>query len=190
MIWTKALLSFVLRPVVSQSKFSHVFLEPGPPAVFDFDGVYDVELHVYWKAPCQANGVIIEYILTVSNERKQIQERKLGENVRTYKVSGLARVTDYKLELVARTSGGRGIAKVLETRTKPAAGLSVTLLHISFHWPRCLRLNTSCYFSVTISAQDYARDCSIQCSHAHVDQWSPWQLTYHEIYHRIPNLNR
>ncbi|CAB4039395.1 sidekick-like isoform X1 [Paramuricea clavata] len=94
---------------------------PGPPAVFAFDGVYDIEVHVYWEAPCQPNGVINKYILTVSTGSRQVQRKELDDNTREHKVVGLARITTYKFKLVARTSRGEGISKVLETRTAPPA---------------------------------------------------------------------
>lgn len=95
---------------------------PGPPAEYGFDGVYDIEVHLYWEPPCEPNGVITEYILTVSSDRREVQKKGLSKNARTYKVLGLVRATYYKFELVARTSRGEGIAKVLEATTKSVAG--------------------------------------------------------------------
>ena len=100
---------------------------PGPPAVFDFDGVYDIEIHVYWEAPCEPNGVITEYILTVTTGTREVQKKKLGRGTREYKVVGLARVTTYKFKLVAKTSRGDGIPKFLEATTaRPAGKCSLT----------------------------------------------------------------
>lgn len=95
---------------------------PGPPAVFAFDGVYDVEIHVYWEPPCEPNGKITLYILTVTSGRKQVQKKELNQNTRSYVVVGLARDTNYKLELAARTSRGDGIPKILSSRTKVLPG--------------------------------------------------------------------
>ena len=95
---------------------------PGPPAVFSYDGVYDVEIHVYWEAPCEPNGKIKDYILTVTTGRRQVQKKKLDEDKLEYEVVGLARLTAYTLKLVARTSRGEGIPKVLEVRTAGPAG--------------------------------------------------------------------
>lgn len=95
---------------------------PGPPAVYSFDGVYDIEVHVYWEPPCEPNGDITNYILTVSSGRREVQKKDLSRDSRTYKVVGLVRATYYKFTLVARTSRGEGIPKVLEATTKSVAG--------------------------------------------------------------------
>ncbi|XP_028395112.1 protein sidekick-1-like [Dendronephthya gigantea] len=94
---------------------------PGPPAVFDFDGVYDIEVHIYWERPCQPNGVIENYVLTVSSGGRKVRTKELSASSGEYKVLGLARARIYKFELVAETSKGKGIAKVLEAKTKSVA---------------------------------------------------------------------
>ena len=42
------------------------YLVPGPPATFGFDDVYGNEVHLYWETPCEPNGRLGDYKLTVS----------------------------------------------------------------------------------------------------------------------------
>ena len=94
------------------------YLVPGPPATFGFDDVYGNEVHLYWEAPCEPNGRLGDYKLTVSaNAKGKIQEQRLDNDVTVYKVLGLVKLTKYKFELVATTSKGEGTAKILVTTT-------------------------------------------------------------------------
>ena len=94
------------------------YLVPGPPATFGFNDVYGNEVHLYWETPCEPNGRLGDYKLTVSADAKgKIQEQRLDNNVTVYKVLGLVKLTKYKFELVATTSKGEGTAKILVTTT-------------------------------------------------------------------------
>ena len=42
------------------------YLVPGPPATFGFNDVYGNEVHLYWETPCEPNGRLGDYKLTVS----------------------------------------------------------------------------------------------------------------------------
>ena len=91
---------------------------PGAPATFVFDGVYVTQVHLYWEAPCERNGKITNYILTVftGSIRRQTITKKSNEH--THQVMALTPNTNYRFRLVARTSRGEGIPKVLEVKTK------------------------------------------------------------------------
>ena len=94
------------------------YLVPGPPATFGFNDVYGNEVHLYWETPCEPNGRLGDYKLTVSaNAKGKIQEQRLDNDVTVYKVLGLVKLTKYKFELVATTSKGEGTAKILVTTT-------------------------------------------------------------------------
>ena len=94
------------------------YLVPGPPATFGFNDVYGNDVHLYWETPCEPNGRLGDYKLTVSADAKgKIQEQRLDNNVTVYKVLGLVKLTKYKFELVATTSKGEGTAKILVTTT-------------------------------------------------------------------------
>lgn len=91
---------------------------PGPPATFGFDGVYGNEVDLYWEPPCEPNGRLLDYKLTVRVDAKGIIEQtKLDSHRREYKVQGLSLLTKYTFELVAITSQGEGTTKILKTRT-------------------------------------------------------------------------
>ena len=96
---------------------------PGPPATFGFDGVYGNEVHLYWEPPCERNGRLQKYKLTVSEDTsRRLQEIRPDSDVTEYQVKGLTLETSYQFELVATTSVGEGIPKILKTKTKGAPG--------------------------------------------------------------------
>ena len=80
---------------------------------------------MYWEAPCEPNGVITGYILTVTTGRKEVQKKELSKSTRAHVVVGLFRITTYKFQHVARTSRGEGIPKVLEATTAASAGINI-----------------------------------------------------------------
>ena len=103
--------------------FILINLEPGPPAVFGHDAVYNARVDLSWKLPCEPNGEIIDYEIqygsVVTSQRKRVVVD--GEK-ETLKVTGLVMLTSYSFQIRARNSMGYGPPKTFVIRTKGPAG--------------------------------------------------------------------
>lgn len=103
--------------------FILINLEPGPPAVFGHDAVYNARVDLSWKLPCEPNGEIIDYEIeygsVVTSQRKRVVVD--GEK-ETLKVTGLVMLTSYSFQIRARNSMGYGPPKTFVVRTKGPAG--------------------------------------------------------------------
>ena len=103
--------------------FILIHLEPGPPAVFGHDAVYNARVDLSWNLPCEPNGEIIDYEIqygsVVTSQRKRVVVD--GEK-ETLKVTGLVMLTSYSFQIRARNSMGYGPPKTFVVRTKGPAG--------------------------------------------------------------------
>lgn len=98
-------------------------LEPGSPAVFGHDAVYNARVDLSWKPPCEPNGEIIDYEIeyggVVTSQRKKVV---VGGEKESLKVTGLAMLTSYSFQIRARNSMGYGPPKTFVVKTKGPAG--------------------------------------------------------------------
>lgn len=103
--------------------FILIYLEPGPPAVFGHDAVYNSRVDLSWKLPCEPNGEIIDYEIeygsVVTSQRKRVV---VGGEKESLKVTGLAMLTSYSFQIRARNSMGYGPPKTFVVKTKGPAG--------------------------------------------------------------------
>lgn len=97
-------------------------LEPGPPAIFRHDAVYNARVDLSWKPPCEPNGEIIDYEIeyggVLTGKRKKVV---VGAENEGMKVTGLAMLTSYSFQLRARNSMGYGPPKTFVVKTKGPA---------------------------------------------------------------------
>ena len=98
-------------------------LEPGPPAVFRHEAVYNARVDLSWKPPCEPNGEIIDYEIeyggVLTGKRKKVV---VGAEKEGMKVTGLAMLTSYSFQIRARNSMGYGPPKTFVVKTKGPAG--------------------------------------------------------------------
>ena len=103
--------------------FILIQLEPGPPAVFSHDAVYNARVDLSWKLPCEPNGEIIDYEIeyggVATGQRKRIV---VGGEKESLKVTGLAMLTSYSFQIRAINSMGYGSPKTFVVKTKGPAG--------------------------------------------------------------------
>ena len=119
---------FVVRKLFNDV-FILIDLEPGPPAVFGHDAVYNARVDLSWKLPCEPNGEIIDYEIeygsVVTSQRKRAV---VGGEKESFKVTGLAMLTSYSFQIRARNSVGYGPPKTFVVKTKGPAGMNRHLI--------------------------------------------------------------
>lgn len=106
-------------------------LEPGPPAVFRHNAVYNARVDLSWKPPCEPNGEIIDYEIKYGITSTSTREKVVvGAEKEGIKVIELAMSTQYFFQVRARNSMGYGPPKSFVVKTKGPAGeylLALTL---------------------------------------------------------------
>lgn len=111
---------------VSNNCSLFIFLEPGPPAVFRHDAVYNARVDLSWKPPCEPNGKILEYEIKygrTSTNRKD--ELIVSADKEKHIINGLAMLTAYSFQIRAKNPMGYGPPKTFVVTTKgPASEFS------------------------------------------------------------------
>ena len=98
-------------------------LEPGPPAVFRHDAVYNARVDLSWKPPCEPNGKITEYEIKYGRTSVILKKQVIvTADEEKYVVRNLAISTAYSFQIRARNSMGYGPPKTFVVETKGPAG--------------------------------------------------------------------
>ena len=98
-------------------------LEPGPPAIFTSDAVYNTRVDLSWTPPCEPNGQIIEYeikygMVTTSTKKEVIVSAAKEKKI----INNLEMLTAYSFQIRARNSMGYSLPKTFVKTTKGPAG--------------------------------------------------------------------
>ena len=98
-------------------------LEPGPPAVFTSDAVYNTRVDLSWTPPCEPNGQIIDYeikygMVTTSTKKEVIVSAAKEKKI----INDLEMLTAYSFQIRARNSMGYSLPKTFVKTTKGPAG--------------------------------------------------------------------
>ena len=109
-------------------------LEPGPPAVFRHDAVYNVRVDLSWKPPCEPNGKITEYEIKYG-QTSAISKKEVTVTADEEKliIKDLKMLKAYSFQIRARNSMGYGPPKTFVVETIGPAG--------KFLMSRCLKLH-------------------------------------------------
>lgn len=103
--------------------FNFDLLEPGPPAIFTSDAVYNTRVDLSWTPPCEPNGQIIEYeikygMVTTSTKKEVIVSAAKEKKI----INDLEMLTAYSFQIRARNFMGYSLPKTFVKTTKGPAG--------------------------------------------------------------------
>jgi len=100
-------------------------LGPGPPADFGQDAVYNARVDLYWKAPCEPNGKILEYEIKYGKTSTNIRQEVIVSGDKEKEIiTGLAMLTSYSFQIRARNNIGYSPPNMFRVETKgPASKL-------------------------------------------------------------------
>ncbi|XP_063270838.1 protein sidekick-1 isoform X2 [Prinia subflava] len=86
--------------------------KPGAVGHLSFTEILDTSLKVSWQEPVEKNGIITGYQISweVYGRNESRLARALPNNTLEYKITGLASLTTYTIEVAATTARGRGCA--------------------------------------------------------------------------------
>uniref|UniRef100_UPI00398E8C7C protein sidekick-1 isoform X2 n=1 Tax=Pristiophorus japonicus TaxID=55135 RepID=UPI00398E8C7C len=84
---------------------------PGAVGHLSFTEILDTSLKIGWQEPQEKNGIITGYQVSweVYNRNESRLSRMLSSTTREYKVTGLASLTTYAIEVAAMTAAGSGV---------------------------------------------------------------------------------